>query len=87
MAGKDEIPAEPVEVGFSESGMTIPAGNGETETISYDKFECMIETEDCILFVFEERVTLLQKCDLAGRTPEEFCSFCAEKVRNYQSVY
>ena len=86
LAGKDEAPAEPVEVEFSESGMTIPAENGETETVSYDKFECVIETEDCILFVFEERVTLLQKRDLVGGTPEEFCAFCAEKIQNYQAV-
>jgi len=87
LEGKDAELPEPVEVVFSEEGMMIPAGNGATETISYDKFECVIEAEDCILFVFEERVTLLQKCDLVGGTPEEFCAFCAEKVRNYQSVY
>lgn len=86
LAGKDEAFAELVEVEFSESGMTIPTEKGETETISYDKFECVIETEDSILCVFEERVTLLQKCDLVGGAPEEFCAFCAEKVRNYQSV-
>lgn len=57
-----------------------------TETVSYDKFECVIETEDSMLFVFEQRVTLLQKRDLVGGTPEEFCAFCAEKVRNYQTV-
>lgn len=86
LAGKDEEPSEPVEVVFSESGMTIPVENGATETVSYDKFECVIETEDSMLFVFEERVTLLQKRDLVGGTPEEFCAFCAEKVRSYQTV-
>ncbi len=86
LAGKDAEGSEPVEVEFSESGMTIPTENGETETVSYDKFECVIETEDSMLFVFEERVTLLQKRDLVGGTPEEFCAFCAEKVRSYQTV-
>jgi len=86
LAGKDAELSEPVEVEFAENGMTIPAENGATETVSYDKFECVIETEDSILFVFEERVTLLQKCDLVDGTLEEFCAFCAEKIRNYHSV-
>ncbi len=87
LAGKNAELSESVEVEFAENGMTIPTENGATETVSYDKFECAIETEDSILFVFEERVTLLQKRDLVCGMPEEFCAFCAEKIRNYHSVY
>jgi len=84
LAGKDAIPAESaVTVSFSEEGMTIPADNGNTELVPYSDFECAVETEDVLLFVYGERVTVLQKSDLTMGNISDFCRLISEKLAKY----
>lgn len=65
LQGKDRIPLGTVQAVFSEAGMTIADAERE-ETVPYSDFECCVETEDILLFVYQERATVLQKRDLAA---------------------
>lgn len=87
LAGKDSISVEQsVEVSFSEDGMILPIDNGNTEFVPYSGFECAIEAEDMLLFVYGEHVTVLQKIDLTTGNISDFCKLISEKVTKYQSI-
>ena len=87
LAGKDTISEEQaVTVSFSDNGMTIPADNGDTELVPYSDFECAVETADTLLFVYGERVTVLQKRDLTTGNPNDLSDLISEKVAKYQMV-
>ena len=87
LTGKDVIPeGQAITVIFSDNGMTIPADNNNTEFVSYNDFECAIETTDAFLFVYGDRVTVLQKKDLTTDNLKDFSNQISEKVTKYQSI-
>ncbi len=87
LASKDNFSAEQsIEVSFLEEGMTIPADNGSAESVPYSDFECIIETADIFLLVYDTRATLLQKHDLIANTVDEFRGFITNKVVNYNAM-
>ena len=63
----------PVQAVFSPSGLSLHFDQGPEpiQKLSYDCFECVIETQDLLLPVRDGRVIVLQKKDLpAGALPE-----------------
>ena len=87
LTGKDVIPeGQAITVIFSDNGMTIPADNNNTEFVSYNDFECAIETTDAFLFVYGDRVAVLQKKDLTTDNLKDFSNQISEKVTKYQSI-
>ena len=87
LTGKDVIPeGQAITVIFSDDGMTIPADNNNTEFVPYNDFECAIETTDAFLFVYGDRVTVLQKKDLTTDNLKDFSNQISEKVTKYQSI-
>ena len=56
------------------------------ESVPYSDFECVVETEDLFLLVYGERVTVLQKKDLAAGDPRDFSSMMAENITKYAVV-
>ena len=63
----------PVQAVFSPSGLSLHFDQGPEpiQKLSYDCFECVIETQDLLLPVRDGRVIILQKKDLpAGALPE-----------------
>ena len=57
---------------------------GETEFVPYSDFESAWETEDTLLLVFGQRVTLLQKQDLVQGDVASLSRLLSEKVTTYQ---
>ncbi len=87
LAGKDTISErQAVTVSFSGDGMTIPGENGSVEHVPYSDFGCVLETEDTLLFVYGERVAVLQKQDLTAGNLNDFSNFISGKVAMYQSI-
>lgn len=84
LEGKDQTPESPVPaVSFSDQGMTL-SEKGETEFVPYSDFESAWETEDTLLLVFGQRVTLLQKQDLVQGDVASLSRLLSEKVATYQ---
>lgn len=84
LEGKDQTPESPVPaVSFSDQGMTL-SEKGETEFVPYSDFESAWETEDVLLLVFGQRVTLLQKQDLVQGDVASLSRLLSEKVTTYQ---
>ena len=84
LEGKDQTPESPVPaVSFSDQGMTL-SEKGETEFVPYSDFESAWETEDALLLVFGQRVTLLQKQDLVQGDVASLSRLLSEKVATYQ---
>lgn len=87
LAGKDAIAAEAgFSAAFSEEGMALSAPNADALCIPYSEFECAVETEDLLLFVYGGRVTLLQKADLTTGTIDAFRAFISGKVPAFHAV-
>lgn len=87
LAGKDAIAAEAgFSAAFSEEGMALSAPNADALCIPYSEFECAVETEDLLLFVYGGRVTLLQKADLTAGTIDAFRAFISGKIPAFQAV-
>lgn len=87
LAGKDAITAEAgFSVTFSEEGMALSAPNADALYIPYSEFECAVETEDLLLFVYGCRVTLLQKADLTTGTIDAFRAFISGKVPAFHAI-
>ncbi len=87
LSGKDSISrAHSLTMSFSDTGMTLPADTGSTVFVPYSDFECAIETTDTFLFVYGERITLLQKQDLTQGSLSDFSSLLSEKVSTYYSI-
>lgn len=85
--GKETLTADlALSVSFSEKGMALPEKNGGVESVPYSDFECVVETEDLFLLVYGERVTVLQKKDLAAGDPRDFSSMMAENITKYAVV-
>ena len=86
LEGKDQTPESPAPtVSFSDQGMSL-SSQGETEFIPYSDFESAWETEDTLLLVFGQRVTLLQKRDLVQGDFSDLSRLLAEKVAVYQQI-
>ena len=86
LEGKDRIPESPVPVvSFSDQGMTL-SEKDETEFVPYSNFESAWETEDILLLVFGQRVTLLQKQDLVKGDFSGLSRLLSEKVAAYQRM-
>lgn len=84
LEGKDQTPESPVPaVSFSDQGMTL-SEKGETEFVPYSDFESAWKTEDTLLLVFGQRVTLLQKQDLVQGDVASLSRLLSEKVATYQ---
>lgn len=82
--GKDIIAEETAGiVFFSEEGMTLSSDQGNPVLVPYRDFECVVETEDLFLFVFGERVVLLQKKDLQTDAISDFQSLLTEKIAKF----
>ena len=58
----------------------------KTEFVPYSDFESVWETEDTLLLVFGQRVTLLQKQDLMKGTLPGLSRLLAEKVPTYKLI-
>ena len=83
---KDQTPENPAPVvSFSDEGMSL-SSQGEAAFIPYSDFESTWETEDTLLLVFGQRVTLLQKRDLVQGDFSGLSRLLAEKVAAYQRM-
>ena len=83
---KDQTPENPAPVvSFSDEGMSL-SSQGEAAFIPYSDFESTWETEDTLLLVFGQRVTLLQKRDLVQGDFSGLSRLLAEKVAVYQCI-
>jgi len=84
LEGKDALPADNgLEVSFSEQGMMLPKKQKGGGLVPYGAFVTVVETADLYLLVYDERVTALQKKDLAGGAVEEFRAFLSERVERF----
>lgn len=87
LTGRDVVPeGQAITVIFSDDGMTIPTDDRNTEFVPYNDFECTIETTDAFLFVYGDRVMVLQKKDLTTGNLTDFSNQISEKVTKYQSI-
>lgn len=68
--------APQTEVRFTDESMQL----GDDATIPYQKFTCVVETEDVYLFVWGKEATVLRKCDLCECEAEDFDAFLREKT-------
>ena len=85
LEGKDQVSEDPGPVvSFSEQGMTLPTEGGGAEFVPYSSFESVIETPDILLFVYGQRVTVLQKQDLIQGDGQEFSRLISEAVPRYE---
>lgn len=86
LEGKDQTPESPAPVvSFSDQGMTF-SEKDKTDFVPYSDFESAWETEDALLLVFGQRVTLLQKQDLVQGDFSGLSRLLAEKVAVYQRM-
>ena len=86
LEGKDQTPESPAPtVSFSDQGMSL-SEKGGSEFVPYSDFESAWETEDTLLLVFGQRVTLLQKQDLVQGDFSGLSRLLAEKVAAYQRI-
>ena len=86
LEGKDQTPESPAPVvSFSDQGMTF-SEKDKTEFVPYSDFESAWETEDTLLLVFGQRVTLLQKQNLVQGDLPGLSRLLAEKVAAYQRM-
>lgn len=86
LEGKDQTPESPAPVvSFSDQGMTF-SEKGNTEFVPYSDFESAWETEDALLLVFGQRVTLLQKQDLIKGNLPGLSRLLSEKVPTYKLI-
>lgn len=87
LMGKDNIPAkQSIVVSFSEIGMEIRVDGNDSLSIPYTDFESMLETADLFLFVYDTRITVLQKKDLTSKATDDFCNFISKNVPQYQLI-
>ena len=86
LEGKDQTPERPAPtVSFSDQGMSL-SEKGSSEFVPYSDFESAWETEDTLLLVFGQRVTLLQKQDLVRGDFSGLSRLLAEKIAVYQQI-
>ena len=86
LTGKDRLTEKDfIDIAFGEDGISYPSGESETESISFDDFESVIEAEDLYLIVFDTNVTVLQKADLQGEDIEGFNQFLSKKITRFIS--
>ena len=85
LEGKDQTPGPAPVVSFSDQGMTF-SEKDKTEFVPYSDFESAWETEDTLLLVFGQRVTLLQKRDLVQGDFSGLSRLLAEKIAAYQRI-
>ena len=78
--------ADPAAVSFCQTGMTLPGSGESADAVPYSCFECVMETADGFLLVFDTRALVLQKQDLTSGTVGDFRTFMMEKAAQYQSV-
>ena len=86
LEGKDQAPENPAPVvSFTDEGMSL-SEKGGSEFVPYSDFESAWETEDTLLLVFGQRVTLLQKQDLVRGDFSGLSRLLDEKVAVYQQI-
>lgn len=72
-----------LQVIFSREGMALAESAQTVQTFPWEQFECAVETEDTYLFIYEGKVTLLQKKDLTEGTLDEFRALLSANIQNY----
>ena len=75
---------KPVTLSFGESGMALPSESGE-KRVNYDSFERVIEGPDIFLVVYDGKIAVLQKNDLAAPL-SEFKEFISKKTCFHESL-
>ena len=75
---------KPVTLSFGESGMALPSESGE-KRVNYDSFERVIEGHDIFLVVYDGKIAVLQKNDLAAPL-SEFKEFISKKTCFHESL-
>lgn len=74
--------AEPLQVIFSDAGMTAgrQTGDAESHPLPYSEVTVVLETEDLLLFILDNQILLLQKGDLRSGSLPELRKFLDAKV-------
>lgn len=72
----DEDVKKALAVHFKNEGMFLP----NHSIIAYSDFQNIIETENIYFLVWQGKVTILQKKDLAKEKPEKFLNFLEKKT-------
>lgn len=72
-----------IRVTFSSAGITIDSKRGKEDnrTVPFSSFDCVLETEDLLLLICQDTVTILQKKDLLTGTIPEFREFLSKQIR------
>lgn len=87
LTGKDTISEkQSIVVSFSEMGMEIRVDGKDFLSIPYTDFESILETADLFLFVYDTRITVLQKKDLTYKATNDFRNFISKNVSQYQLI-
>lgn len=87
LSGLQTLPqGQDLQVSFSRDGMTLGTSAKEEQSIPWEQFTCAVQTADTFLFVYEDKVLLLQKKDLREGTPEDLCALLAAQIQNFASV-
>ncbi|HHX61076.1 MAG TPA: hypothetical protein GX707_10250 [Epulopiscium sp.] len=77
-----EIHTVKVTVSFTDDQVKLM----ENITIDYDEIEKVFITEDLLVLIWNERITVLQKKDLSSCNVEEFINFITNKSHNLFKV-
>lgn len=73
----------PARVRFVREGMEI----GGKLAASYADFDFAAETKDLFLLTWKEKVTILQKKDLAAGNGAQFCDFLMDRMKGHGTFY
>lgn len=75
---------EPIRVTFSSEGITICSEHSKEgpHTFPFSSFDCVLETEDLLLLVCHNAVTILQKKDLLTGTIPELREFLSKQTQH-----
>lgn len=87
LSGLQTLPqGQDLQVSFSRDGMALGASAKAEQSVPWEQFTCAVQTADTFLFVYEDKVLLLQKKDLRQGTPEDLCALLAAQIRNFVSI-
>lgn len=78
--GQQHIVAGENQAVFGEETMEIRTKNAGESAVAYSGVECIIETQDIFLVIYQGTVTILQKKDLQGGSLQAFCEFVGSKT-------
>ncbi len=81
------LPQHQLRAQFTDTAMTLFQEGGEpTADVPYSAFECVIETKDLFLMTYQEKITLLQKGDIAEGSAEELRGHFKDTVPLFGSL-